>query len=118
MQQLREAAQKAGHKELADWSRDSAAYYGNRLRQGKSMGMLGDMPLDHQRKAVSRGNESRIDHAMLLFNEKRSAVFGKGKESPEHQALREAAEKLKEQRQKLEQRQAKTCPNSHARFCL
>ena len=117
LKKVEEAADKTGNTEIGNWCRNKSAYFGNRMKELESRGVSSDLTLDYQRQASREGRKDYLDSSLKMFNTKRSKVFGKGenkelgKESPEHKALREAAEKLLENKKKLDAMEDKNSIN-------
>ena len=117
LKKVEEAAEKTGNIEIGNWCRNKGAYFGNRIKELESKGVSSDLTLDYQRQASREGRKDYLDLSLKMFNTKRSKVFGKGenrelgKELPEHKALREAAEKLLENKKKLDAMEDKNSIN-------
>ncbi len=100
LQTLQTEATVAGRGNLMDWAAENKAYFGNRVREAESLGVLSDEALRTQRKVNERHGRESLEAALTMFNTKRSRFFGAGKdkklgkESPDHETARLAAENL------------------------
>lgn len=103
---LKKEAQIAGRTEITNWVNKNEAYFSNRVRDLKSKGCMTDESLNLQLRTAERQGRDSLQEALNQFNTRRSRIFGKGsaeygKESDEHKTLREAAQKLVEEKAKF-----------------
>ncbi len=96
---LQVEANLANKHDLVDWAKKNKAYFGNRMEQVKSKGVLLDESLNLQRTMNKREGRVRIDQALALFNTGRAKVFKN--ETKEHENARLAAEKFQTAKNEL-----------------